>query len=117
MTQTTFRNVLYGQEYEPLPRSGLIGSPSPGAAIMLDRLDTRWIELDEPTPDRDGRHHYTMYWWADYHPGRPAMLGGEYGWGVRGQGFHALLRRDVPIREGYYRRLVKTTQDKKVNRV
>lgn len=31
-----------------------------------------------------GRMHYTLYWWADYHPGHPE---GEHGLRLRGQCF------------------------------
>ena len=44
-------------------------------------------------PDERGRYHYTMYWWADYHPGDP---GGEYRHAERGQEFHAPL----PVAKG-----------------
>lgn len=37
-------------------------------------------------PDEQDRCHFTLYWFADYHPGHPA---GEYRHAERAQCFHA----------------------------
>lgn len=44
-------------------------------------------------PDRAGRYHYALFWFADYSPGHP---GGEYVRRERAQHFRAPLPIDVP---------------------
>jgi hypothetical protein len=44
----------------------------------------RRIEIYEG-PDKQGRYHYALFWWADYHPGHPQ---GEHRYAERGQHFH-----------------------------
>ncbi len=43
-------------------------------------------------PDNQGRYHFALFWWADYHPGDPQ---GEYGRRERGQHFRGPLPKDV----------------------
>jgi len=55
----------------------------------------RRIEIYEG-PDRRGRFHYALFWWADYHPGHPL---GENRLAERGQHFFGNPdAHDVPIK-------------------
>lgn len=46
-------------------------------------MEPRRIEIHEG-PDERGRYMYSLFWYADYHPGHPI---GENRWGERGQVF------------------------------